>query len=72
MPRAIGLALAILLAAILLYVSRYSDLLGLPGGDLVRSWLGDTVLQPFDIVIWAIAAFLFLTAVQAIVDRIRH
>ena len=72
MPRALGLGLAILLAAILLYASRYNDLIGLPGGDLIRSWLGETILQPFDIVIWAIAAFLFLTAVQSIVDRIKH
>ena len=81
--RVFGVALAILLAAILLYVSRYwlfdlwsrEGLFGVeylrPNGDLMRAWLGGTIWQPFDIVIWAIFAFLLLSIVQAIADRLK-
>lgn len=84
MGRVFGILLAIALAAILLYVSRYwlfdlwgrEGLFGLqslrPNGDLLRSWLGGTIWRPFDIVIWGIGAFLFLSAAQAIIDRLKR
>lgn len=82
--RIFGILLAVVLAAILLYVSRYwqfnlwaqDGLFGIqslrPNGDLLRDLLGGTGLRPFDILIWAIGAFLFLTAVQSIVDRLKR
>ncbi len=82
--RIFGVVIAILLAAILLYVSRYwlfdlwsrEGLFGVeylrPNGDLMRSWLGGTIWQPFDIVIWGIFAFLFLSTVQAIADLVKR
>ena len=82
--RVFGVFLAVLLAAILFYVSRYwpfdfwgrEGLFGVkalrPNGDLLRSWLGGTMLRPFDIVIWAIGAFLFLSAIEAIADRLKR
>lgn len=84
MGRIFGILLAILFAAILLYVSRYwlfdlwgrDGLFGIeylrPNGDLLRGWLGGTIWSPFDIVIWGIGAFLFLTLMQTIADRLKR
>jgi hypothetical protein len=67
-----GLLLAAALAAILFYASRYwpAGFLGLGGGDFIRAWLGGTIWGPFDIVIWGIAGFLFLSLAQALWDRV--
>ncbi len=83
--RIFGVLLALGLATILLYVSRYwifgslwtrDGLFGIaylrPNGDLLRSWLSGTIWPPFDIVIWAIGAFLFLSAVQAFADLFKR
>jgi hypothetical protein len=81
--RLFGIVGALLLAALIAYVSRYwvfdlwprEGLFGVqslpPQGDLVRRWLGGTVWSPFDIVIWGIAAFLLLSLVQAVADRFK-
>ncbi|MGF1621074.1 MAG: hypothetical protein ACFCUR_10715 [Rhodomicrobiaceae bacterium] len=81
--RIAGLLTAFLLAAFIAYASRYwiFDLWGREGlfgvswlppqGGLIRSWTGGTMWSPFDIILWGIAAFLLLTFVQAIRDRIK-
>lgn len=68
-----GLALAILIGGLLLYLSPFwvfdlwgrEGLFGIealrPGGDLLSSWLRGTWLAPYDILIWAIGVFLVLT-----------
>jgi len=81
--RLFGITGALLLAALIAYASRYwvfelwprEGLFGIqslpPQGDLVRRLLGGTVWSPFDIVIWGIAAFLFLSLIQAVADRFK-
>lgn len=71
---------ALLLGAVLFYVSRFwifdlwprEGLFGIaalrPGGNLVQGWLGGTPFWPFDLVIWAVIAFLLLTLAQKIAD----
>lgn len=73
---------ALLLGAVLFYVSRFwifdlwprEGLFGIaalrPGGNLVQGWLGGTRLWPFDLVIWAVVAFLLLSLAQRIADRL--
>ena len=74
------LAVMILLAAILLYLSRFwifswwgrDGLFGIealrPQGDLVSRWLRGTDFRPFELVLWVIGGFLILTWVQKLVD----
>jgi hypothetical protein len=81
--RFFGIVGALLLATLIAYASRYwvfdlwprEGLFGIQGlppqGDLVRRFLGGTIWSPFDIVIWAIAAFLLLSFVQAVADRFK-
>ncbi|MBX2804417.1 MAG: hypothetical protein KTR19_00470 [Hyphomicrobiales bacterium] len=81
--RVFGVSVSLLLAAILVYASRYwplslwgrEGLFGLdwlpPQGALIRNWTGGTLLSPFDIVLWGIAAFLLLTLVQTIRDKLK-
>jgi hypothetical protein len=81
--RIAGLLTAFLLAAFIVYASRYwifdlwvrEGLFGMawlpPQGGLIRSWTGGTMWSPFDIVLWGIATFLLLTLAQAIRDRIK-
>lgn len=66
--------------AILFYLSRFwifslwprSGLFGFealrPQGDLVDRWLRGTDLAPFDLLIWAVGAFLVLTVLQKLYD----
>ncbi|APX11875.1 hypothetical protein [Tateyamaria omphalii] len=80
MKRALWLAIATLTAAILFYVSRFWDfrlwprdgLFGIealrPQGGLVAQWLRGTDLAPFELLIWAIGAFLILTLLQKLYD----
>ena len=80
MKRIFWLALAAFLAAILFYASRFwfltlwgrPGLFGLdtlrPQGGLVGQWLRGTDLFPFELLIWAIGAFLLLTFVQRITE----
>ncbi|MEM1428273.1 MAG: hypothetical protein AAGG09_02335 [Pseudomonadota bacterium] len=80
--RIVGIATALALAALLFFASRYWsfrlwDRPGLfgwealpPQGGLVRGWLRGTQFAVYDIIIWAIAAFVLLTLVQKIADAI--
>ena len=81
--RIVGLFAALLLAAIIAYASRYwifdlwgrEGLLGLrwlpPQGALIRNWTGGTIWAAFDILLWGVGAFLLLSFVQSIRDRIK-
>ncbi len=67
---------------VLLYLSRFwppglwspNGLLGWtalpPQGNLLATWLRNTPAAPFDLLIWAILAFLTLTALQRLLDRL--
>lgn len=80
--RVLGVAGAAILVAVIFYASRYWpfrwwDRPGLfgqealpPQGGLVRRWLQGSDFAVFDIVLWAIAAFLLLSFVQAVVSRL--
>ena len=71
------------LAFALLYLSRFwiFDLWGRPGlfgwaalrpqGGLVDQWLRGTSLRPFALIIWAVGAFLVLTFIQNLIDRLK-
>ncbi len=66
---------------ILLYISRFwvfewwerpglFDLKALPPtGNLVQRWLRGTEFAPYDLLIWVIAVFLFLTILQKFYDH---
>jgi len=81
--RIVGICLAFVLGAILLYLSPYwpFDLWGRgglfgfedlrPGGDLLSQWLRGTMLAPFDVLIWVVGTFLVLTWVQNGLDRLK-
>lgn len=80
--RVFGIAGVAFLVALVFYASRYwpfrwwdrPGLFGLealpPQGGLVRGWVRGTDFATFDIVLWAIGAFLLLSLVQAIVSRL--
>lgn len=80
--RIVLLAVTALLAAALFYVSRFwflslwprSGLFGVdalrPQGGLVAQWLRGTDLAPFELLVWAILAFLVLSAAQALFSRL--
>ncbi|KIC48375.1 hypothetical protein [Tateyamaria sp. ANG-S1] len=80
MKRTLWLIFATLIGAILFYVSRFWDfrlwprdgLFGIealrPQGGLVGQWLRGTDLAPFELLIWAIGAFLILTLLQKLYD----
>ncbi|MEL7125416.1 MAG: hypothetical protein AAGK30_04265 [Pseudomonadota bacterium] len=80
MKRIIWMAIAVLTAAILYYVSRFwtyrlwprDGLFGVewlrPQGGLVGRWLRGTDLAPFELLIWAVGAFVLLTVLQKIYD----
>ena len=80
MKRVIWLLTAGLLAAILYYVSRFwtfrlwprDGLFGIdalrPQGGLVGQWVRGTDLAPFELLIWAVGAFLLLTVIQKLYD----
>ena len=82
--RIVRLAVAVIVGLLLLYVSRFwpfelwsrDGLLGWselpPGGDLLARWLGGTPASPFELVIWAVAAFLSLTLLQRLFERLDH
>ncbi|MEM1273654.1 MAG: hypothetical protein AAGF88_07550 [Pseudomonadota bacterium] len=84
MRRVFGLAIAIILGAALFYSSRFwpfqlwdrPGLFGLdalpPRGNLLRGWLRGTDFAPFDLLFWAVGAFLLLTLVQAIFNFINR
>ena len=80
MKRVIGMTVAVLVSAILFYISRFwylrlwprDGLFGIdalrPQGGLVGQWLRGTDLAPFELLIWAVGAFLFLTVLQKLYD----
>jgi uncharacterized membrane protein len=82
MKRIIWLTLAALVAAILLYLSRFwslalwprQGLFGIEGlrpqGGLVGQWLRGTDFAPFELLIWVVGAFLVLSVLQKLYDRL--
>ena len=68
-------------AAILFYLSRFwtlslwsrDGLFGIealrPQGSLLGQWLRGTEFAPFELVIWAVGAFLLLTLLQKFYDK---
>ncbi|WP_299295508.1 hypothetical protein [uncultured Tateyamaria sp.] len=80
MKRVIWLIIAGAVTAALFYVSRFWDfrlwsrdgLFGIealrPQGGLVGQWVRGTDLAPFELLIWAVGAFLVLTALQKLYD----
>lgn len=80
MKRIFWLIFTAALGAILLYLSRFwtfslwprGGLFGIealrPQGDLVDQWLRGTDFAPFELMIWALGAFLVLTWLQKLYD----
>ena len=80
MKRIVWLAIAAATFAILYYVSRFwtfrlwprDGLFGVewlrPQGGQVSQWLRGTDFAPFELLIWAIGAFLLLTVLQKLYD----
>ena len=80
MKRLIWMVIAIAVAVILYYLSRFwtfslwprSGLFGIeelrPQGSLVGQWVRGTDFAPFELLIWAIGAFLILTLLQKLYD----
>ena len=80
MTRIAWMLIATLVAAILYYVSRFwtfrlwprDGLFGVevlrPQGGLVGRWLRGTDFAPFELLIWAVGAFLVLTVLQKLYD----
>jgi len=83
MTRAIYLIVVTCVTFILLYISRFWifswwDRPGLfelkalpPQGGLLQRWLRGTDLAPFELLIWVIAGFLFLTLLQKLFDKLK-
>ncbi|MEM6339939.1 MAG: hypothetical protein AAF729_02215 [Pseudomonadota bacterium] len=81
MKRAIALFATLSIGALLFYASRFwfLDLWGRPGlfgwselppgGGLLGRWLRGTLASPFELLIWAIGAFLILGGVEALIAR---
>jgi len=82
MKRLIWMAVVVFVAAVFFYLSRFwtlslwprSGLFGIealrPQGSLVGQWLRGTNFAPFELLIWAIGAFLVLTVLQKLYDRL--
>ncbi|MEM7267753.1 MAG: hypothetical protein AAF401_00720 [Pseudomonadota bacterium] len=82
--RIIGVLVAILLAVIALYVSRFwvfdlwgrDGLFGVeylrPGGDILRRELRGTEAAPYDLLIWVIGGFLLLTGFERVWNWLTH
>ncbi|MEM6371897.1 MAG: hypothetical protein AAF727_03830 [Pseudomonadota bacterium] len=82
MKRTLWIAITLLIAAALYYLSRFwtlslwprSGLFGIealrPQGSLVGQWLRGTDFAPFELLIWAVGAFLLLSVLQKIYDRL--
>ncbi|MEM8655813.1 MAG: hypothetical protein AAGF36_13810 [Pseudomonadota bacterium] len=80
MKRVLWLIVATAVAGVLFYVSRFwylrlwprDGLLGVealrPQGGLVGQWLRGTDFAPFELLIWAVGAFLILTILQKLYD----
>lgn len=82
--RVLGMSLALIIGAVLLYLSPFwpfdlwdrEGLFGIqdlrPGGDLLSRWLRGTMLAPFDVLIWVVGVFLILTWVQNGLDWVKN
>ena len=82
MRQVIGITVALILLTVLAYVSRFwvfswwerGGLFGIealrPAGDLWRRWMNGFDLGPYDIVLWAVAAFALLSVIQWIWAKI--
>lgn len=80
MKRVFWITVATCVAAILFYLSRFwtlslwtrDGLFGIevlrPQGSLLAQWLRGTDFAPFELLIWAIGAFLLLTLLQKLYD----
>lgn len=80
MKRISLLLLMLLVAAVLLYLSRFwlfdlwprSGLFGIqelrPNGGLLARWLRGTPFAPFELLIWAAGGFMVLTYLQKFID----
>ncbi|MFL4470675.1 hypothetical protein ACERZ8_12575 [Tateyamaria armeniaca] len=80
MKRLIWMAIVICVAAVFFYLSRFwtfslwprSGLFGIealrPQGSLLGQWLRGTDFAPFELLIWAVGAFLVLTVLQKLYD----
>ncbi|MEM9474162.1 MAG: hypothetical protein AAGA71_02635 [Pseudomonadota bacterium] len=77
----VGWSLFVLLAVILLYVSRFWDfrfwsggLFGIdmlrPQGGLVAQWLRGTPLAPYELLVWLVGGFLSLSAFEWLFSRL--
>ncbi len=79
MKRVVLLFVMAALTVVLLYLSRFwfldlwarGEFFGLrPDGGLLRRWLQGTQFAPFELLIWAVGAFMILTWLQKLVDFI--
>ncbi|MEO0402134.1 MAG: hypothetical protein AAF214_07140 [Pseudomonadota bacterium] len=80
MKRALWIVIAAAVAVVLFYISRFwylslwprSGLFGIealrPQGGLLGRWLRGTDFAPFELLIWAVGAFLVLTVLQKLYD----
>jgi len=80
MKRALWIVIAAAVAVVLFYISRFwylslwprSGLFGIealrPQGGLLGRWLRGTDFAPFELLIWAVSAFLVLTVLQKLYD----
>ncbi|MBM7068244.1 hypothetical protein IU397_11680 [Actibacterium sp. 188UL27-1] len=84
MGRILGLTVATLAGAVLYYISRFwgwslwprDGLLGIealrPQGGLVTRWLRGSDFTEYDLLIWAVGAFLVLTLLQKLFDLFKR
>ena len=82
MKRLIWMAVVVCVALVIFYLSRFwtlslwpgSGLFGIealrPQGSLLGQWLRGTDFAPFELLIWAVGAFLVLTVLQKLYDRL--
>lgn len=83
MKRILLLATITMVAAVLLYLSRFwfldlwprAGLFGIqelrPGGGLLGRWLRGTQFAPFELLIWVCGGFLILTMIQNLISRLK-
>ncbi|MEM7547385.1 MAG: hypothetical protein AAF367_17790 [Pseudomonadota bacterium] len=82
MRRVVGIAVAAIFLAVLAYLSRFwvfrwwerDGLFGIevlrPQGELWARWMRDLGLGPYELVLWAIAAFAVLSLAQKLWDSL--
>lgn len=82
MKRLIWMVVVVSVAFVFFYMSRFwtlslwprSGLFGIealrPQGSLLDQWLRGTDFAPFELLIWVVGAFLVLTVLQKLYDRL--